>query len=107
METSIAKTSTPGELARAIDQAVATLNGGDVVALPTETVYGLAADATRSEAVAKIFEAKERPFFDPLIVHLPEQSWLGRVAQQDDVFVLVEDLTQAFWPGPLTLILPR
>jgi L-threonylcarbamoyladenylate synthase len=57
--------------------------------------------------VTKIFEAKERPFFDPLIVHLPEQSWLGRIAQQDDVFVLVEDLTQAFWPGPLTLILPR
>jgi L-threonylcarbamoyladenylate synthase len=107
METSIARTSTPGELARAIDSAVGALNAGDVVALPTETVYGLAADATRPEAVTKIFEAKERPFFDPLIVHLPEQNWLGRVTQQDDVFVLVEDLVQAFWPGPLTLILPR
>lgn len=107
METSIARTSTPGELARAVDHAVAALNAGDVVALPTETVYGLAADATRPEAVAKIFEAKERPFFDPLIVHLPEQNWLGRIAQQDDVFVLVEDLVQTFWPGPLTLILPR
>jgi L-threonylcarbamoyladenylate synthase len=107
METSIARTSTPSELVRAVDRAVAALNEGEVVALPTETVYGLAADATRPEPVTKIFEAKERPFFDPLIVHLPEQSWLGRIAQQDDVFVLVEDLTQAFWPGPLTLILPR
>ncbi|HET6409288.1 MAG TPA: L-threonylcarbamoyladenylate synthase [Chthoniobacteraceae bacterium] len=107
METSIARTSTPAELARAIDRAVSALNDGEVVALPTETVYGLAADATRPDAVTKIFEAKERPFFDPLIVHLPEQNWLGRIAQQDDVFVLVEDLTQAFWPGPLTLILPR
>jgi L-threonylcarbamoyladenylate synthase len=107
METSIARTSTPGELVRAVDRAVAVLSGGDVVALPTETVYGLAADATRPEAVTKIFEAKERPFFDPLIVHLPEQTWLGKIAQQDDVFVLVEDLTQAFWPGPLTLVLPR
>ena len=69
METSVAQTSTPGELARAIDRAVAALGEGEVVALPTETVYGLAADATRPEAVAKIFEAKERPFFDPLIVH--------------------------------------
>jgi L-threonylcarbamoyladenylate synthase len=107
METSIAGTSTLGELVRTVDRAVAALNAGEVVALPTETVYGLAADAIRPEAVAKVFEAKERPFFDPLIVHLPEPSWLGRIAQQDDVFVLVEDLTQAFWPGPLTLILPR
>lgn len=107
METSIARTSTPGELARAVDHAVAALSAGEVVALPTETVYGLAADATRPEAVTKIFEAKERPFFDPLIVHLPEQNWLGRIAQQDDVFVLVEDLVQTFWPGPLTLVLPR
>lgn len=107
METHLAATSTPAELARATDRAVELLTAGEVVALPTETVYGLAADATRPEAVVKIFEAKERPFFDPLIVHLPDQSWLGRIAQHDDVMVLVEELTASFWPGPLTLVLPR
>lgn len=107
MDTHVASTNSPAELARAVDHAVELLRAGEVVALPTETVYGLAADATRPEAVVKIFEAKERPFFDPLIVHLPDQSWLGRVAQHDDVMILVEELTQAFWPGPLTLVLPR
>ena len=107
METIIAATEPESERLRTIDRAVTLLSQGEVVALPTETVYGLAADATRPEAVAKIFEAKERPLFDPLIVHLPDRSWLGRIARQDDVFVLVEDLTQAFWPGPLTLVLPR
>ncbi len=107
METRVAATSTPAELALAVDRAVELLRAGEVVALPTETVYGLAADATRPEAVVKIFEAKERPLFDPLIVHLPDQSWLGRIARHDDVMVLVEELTAAFWPGPLTLVLPR
>ena len=91
----------------AIDAAVRLLRAGEVVALPTETVYGLAADATRADAVVKIFEAKERPFFDPLIVHLPGREWLYRVAACDDAMVLVEELTAAFWPGPLTLVLPR
>jgi L-threonylcarbamoyladenylate synthase len=65
----------------AIERAVDLLERGEVVALPTETVYGLAADATNPTAAAKIFEAKERPFFDPLIVHLPDKSWLDRVTQ--------------------------
>lgn len=107
METLVASTATAGELALAVDRAATLLRAGEVVGLPTETVYGLGADATNATAVAKIFEAKERPFFDPLIVHLPEPSWLGRITRQDDVFVLVEELTQAFWPGPLTLVLPR
>lgn len=107
METAVAQTGTPAELARAVDRAVELLHSAEVVALPTETVYGLAADATRPEAVVKIFEAKERPLFDPLIVHLPELSWLGRITQHDDVMLLVDELTQAFWPGPLTLVLPR
>ena len=107
METAVAPTATPADLARTVDRAVELFRAGEVVALPTETVYGLAADATRPEAVVKIFEAKERPFFDPLIVHLPDHSWLGRIAQHDDVMVLVEELTAAFWPGPLTLVLPR
>ena len=89
-------------------RAVTLLRRGDVVALPTETVYGLAADALNPIAVAKIFEAKERPRFDPLIVHLPSRSWLEKVAdlaKQD--WQLIRRLADAFWPGPLTIILPK
>jgi L-threonylcarbamoyladenylate synthase len=78
------------------------------VALPTETVYGLAADALRADAVLKIFEVKERPLFDPLIVHLPEEDWLERVASVPvESAALVRVLIAKFWPGPLTLVLPR
>src|SRR5271154_2466232 len=91
--------------AEAVDRAVELLAAGEPVALPTETVYGLAADAMRAEAVLKIFEAKERPLFDPLIVHLPAIDWLDRVTQGRSP--LVEKLARAFWPGPLTLVLPR
>src|ERR1700716_3284996 len=84
------------------------LRRGDVVALPTETVYGLAANALNTEAVAKIFEAKERPRFDPLIVHLPDRAWLERVARiESESRDLIERLIARFWPGPLTVILPR
>jgi len=84
------------------------LRRGDVVALPTETVYGLAADALNAEAVAKIFEAKERPRFDPLIVHLPDRDWLERIVDlpaQDRQVIL--KLVETFWPGPFTIVLPR
>ncbi len=91
--------------ADAVSRAVELLAAGEPVALPTETVYGLAADATRPEAVLKIFEAKERPFFDPLIVHLPDIGWLDRITQNRAP--LVEKLAAAFWPGPLTMVLPR
>lgn len=91
--------------ADAIARAVELLSLGEPVALPTETVYGLAADATRADAVLKIFEAKERPFFDPLIVHLPGLEWLDRVTRDRDP--LVEKLAAAFWPGPITFVLPR
>jgi L-threonylcarbamoyladenylate synthase len=107
MNTQLLPTSTPLERAAAVDAAVRLLHAGEVVALPTETVYGLAADATRADAVVKIFEAKERPFFDPLIVHLPAREWLYRIAACDDMMITVEELTGAFWPGPLTLVLPR
>lgn len=86
-------------------EAVEFLAAGDPVALPTETVYGLAADATRPDAVLKIFEAKERPFFDPLIVHLPSLEWLDRITQNRQP--VVQKLVEAFWPGPLTLVLPK
>jgi L-threonylcarbamoyladenylate synthase len=88
--------------------AVELLRQGEIVALPTETVYGLAADALNPIAVAKIFEAKGRPRFDPLIVHLPEQDWLAKITgfpAQDRQLIL--QLAEKFWPGPLTMILPK
>ena len=88
--------------------AVELLRNGEVVALPTETVYGLAADALNADAVVKIFEAKERPRFDPLIVHLPDRDWFERVVDlstQDRQLVL--QLIDRFWPGPFTVVLPR
>ncbi|MEP6956272.1 MAG: L-threonylcarbamoyladenylate synthase [Chthoniobacterales bacterium] len=91
-----------------IAAAVEALRSGEVVGLPTETVYGLAADALDPVAVAKIFEAKERPRFDPLIVHLPDREWLERLtATPKEDGALVEKLVTEFWPGPLTLVLPR
>jgi L-threonylcarbamoyladenylate synthase len=92
----------------ATERAVELLRKGEVVALPTETVYGLAADALNPVAVAKIFEAKERPRFDPLIVHLPDQKWLERVAKIDNrSCAQIKKLIMLFWPGPLTLVLDR
>jgi L-threonylcarbamoyladenylate synthase len=91
-----------------ITRAIECLRTGKTVALPTETVYGLAADALNHEAVASIFAVKERPRFDPLIVHLPATDWLDRVARVPEADKsLVEQLTDRFWPGPLTLVLPR
>jgi L-threonylcarbamoyladenylate synthase len=92
----------------ATERAVELLQKGEIVALPTETVYGLAADALDPIAVAKIFEAKERPYFDPLIVHLPGCDWLDRVAEvRDDERQLIEKLADRFWPGPFTIVLPK
>lgn len=88
-----------------IMHAVDILRNGGIVAFPTETVYGLGADALNSYAVAKIFEAKNRPHFDPLIVHLGQNDWIYRYAETvpPDALKLIE----AFWPGPLTLILRK
>jgi L-threonylcarbamoyladenylate synthase len=87
-----------------IPEAVSMLREGLPVALPTETVYGLAADALSPAACARIFEAKERPLSDPLIVHLPSIDWLSRIAIPSP---LALKLAETFWPGPLTLVLPR
>ena len=96
------------ERAAVVAEAVELLRNGEVVALPTETVYGLAAEALNAEAALKIFEAKERPQFDPLIVHLPDAGWLARVTTVPDRSrEVVARLTEQFWPGPLTLVLPR
>ncbi|MDQ6622263.1 MAG: L-threonylcarbamoyladenylate synthase [Verrucomicrobiota bacterium] len=102
MKTEIIGAETPGAITRAVE----VLRGGDVVALPTETVYGLAANALQVDAVLKIFEAKERPRFDPLIVHLPNRDWLVRLTSGYET-ALVSALLDRFWPGPLTFILPR
>jgi L-threonylcarbamoyladenylate synthase len=107
VQTDVLSTTTERHAAT-IAQAITRLRNGDVVGLPTETVYGLAADALKAEAVVKIFEAKDRPRFDPLIVHLPDLDWLNRVAIVDDeARQLVEALGAQFWPGPLTMVLPR
>lgn len=88
-----------------VDTAVAHLRAGELVALPTETVYGLAGNALDTAALAQIFAVKERPRFDPLIVHVaaPEQL-TGLVA---DPPVAAQVLMEKFWPGPLTLVLPK
>lgn len=102
------------------DVAIAAnaLRQGQLVAMPTETVYGLAGDAFNEQAVAAIFAAKERPTFDPLICHIPRASgsWISHLQQQRLVATellsaaarqAVEQLGATFWPGPLTLVLPR
>lgn len=86
-------------------QAVTLLQAGQLVAFPTETVYGLGADAANPEAVARIFAAKGRPADHPLIVHLAGAAYLDRWAR--DIPKLAWELAEAFWPGPLTLILKR
>jgi len=92
----------------AVAKAVALLEDGEVVALPTETVYGLAADAFDAEAVAKVFEVKERPSFDPLIVHIGHKRDLDIVAEvPEELEEIVTQLIETYWPGPLTLVLPR
>lgn len=88
-----------------VDRAAEMLASGGLVAFPTETVYGLGADASSPAAVARIFAAKGRPIDHPLIVHLADARQLGQWAR--DVPAVAWRLAQAFWPGPLTLILPR
>jgi len=89
--------------ARGVAEAAALLRGGKLVAFATETVYGLGADATSPEAVAKIYAAKGRPAFNPLIAHVTGFEAAQREARFSDV---AERLARAFWPGPLTLVLP-
>ena len=87
----------------AVAGAAGLIAAGQIVALPTETVYGLAADAGSAEAVARIYAAKGRPSFNPLIVHVPDVAAARRLAVFD---AQAEALASAFWPGPLTLVLP-
>lgn len=98
------KTSIVSPDAAALAEAARRILAGELVAVPTETVYGLAADATNAEAVARIYAAKGRPSFNPLIVHVASVEAAERVAVFDPEALA---LARAFWPGPLTLVLPR
>jgi L-threonylcarbamoyladenylate synthase len=88
-----------------VAQAASAIRSGKLVAFATETVYGLGADALNEVAVARIFAAKQRPEFDPLIVHIADRRWLPKLTSS--VHPLAEKLADAFWPGALTLILPK
>lgn len=88
-----------------LSRAAGILRAGGLVGMPTETVYGLAADAFNVRAVARVFAAKGRPTFDPLIVHLADISELSRVVAQ--VPALAWRLAESCWPGPLTLVMPK
>ncbi len=90
-------------LEEALEPALRLLEAGEVVAIPTETVYGLAGDATNGTAVARIFEVKGRPSFNPLIVHVSDIDMARKIAVFDDT---AAQLAQRYWPGPLTLVLP-
>src|SRR5213593_571439 len=105
MQAEILPTHTAALFATAVQRATERLRAGEVVALPTETVYGLAANALEARAVAKVFEIKGRPAHNPVIVHVASvtmarncvRAWPDAAAK----------LAAAFWPGPLTLVLPR
>lgn len=107
-ETRIIDASDPAAQNKVVQEAVDLLEVGELVALPTETVYGLAADALNPDAVAKVFAVKERPEFDPLIVHVGSFEQVDEVAEvPDDIKEVVAKLMKAHWPGPLTLVLPK
>jgi L-threonylcarbamoyladenylate synthase len=88
-----------------IEKAATLLKDGELVVFPTETVYGLGADALNPTAVARIFELKKRPRFDPLIVHIAAIEWIDRLAL--DIPARARSLMERFWPGPLTVILKK
>jgi L-threonylcarbamoyladenylate synthase len=89
---------------QSLNQACTLLRQGDVVGMPTETVYGLAGDAYQDQAIAKIYQIKGRPQFNPLIIHYSDVSSLGQDVDLND---RAEKLAERFWPGPLTLVLPK
>ncbi len=93
------------DIGQDIERAAEILRNGGVVAIPTETVYGLAANGLNTEAVAKIYEIKQRPSFNPLILHLSCTEQMQKYAK--DIPDKAEVLAEKFWPGPLTLVLPK
>src|SRR5271170_3134430 len=105
MTTEILSTHTPELFQKAVRRAVELLRAGEVVALPTETVYGLAANALEEKTVAKIFQIKGRPSHNPIIVHVAGIEMARRCVKNFPA--LAERLAKSFWPGPLTIVLPR
>ena len=105
MNTQILSTHTPELFSIAVRRAVELLSAGEVVALPTETVYGLAANALNPEAVAKIYSIKGRPSHNPIIVHIADLPMAKRCVAAWSANA--EKLANSFWPGPLTMVLPR
>jgi L-threonylcarbamoyladenylate synthase len=105
MKTELLSTHTPELFQKAVHRASELLRAGEVVALPTETVYGLAANALDEQAVAKIFQVKGRPAHNPIIVHVSDNEMAAAcVAEWTES---AKQFSRAFWPGPLTLVLPR
>ena len=105
MKTEVLSTHTPELFQKAVRRAAELLRAGEVVALPTETVYGLAANALDEQAVAKIFQIKGRPANNPIIVHVVSLEMARRCVKEFPA--ASEKLAKSFWPGPLTLVLPR
>ena len=105
MNTEVLATHAAALFKTAVQRAVELLRAGEVVALPTETVYGLAANALNAKAVARIFEIKGRPARNPIIVHVASAAMAKRCVNQWPP--LADQLAKSFWPGPLTLVLPR
>ena len=88
-----------------INLAIESLKKGNVIAIPTETVYGLAGNAFAESSVNKIFKIKNRPSFNPLIVHIPNPKYINKIAQ--NIPKIAQKLSKHFWPGPLTLVLEK
>src|SRR5215207_3332825 len=105
MKTPVLDVRTPEAARLAVARAAEVLRGGGLVAFPTETVYGLGADALDPAAVARIFAAKGRPADDPLIVHVDSVEALAAVTERPPA--RLGELAARFWPGPLTVVVPR
>src|SRR5437016_12170304 len=105
LATEILPTHTAALFQAAVKRAAALLRAGEPVALPTETVYGLAANALDARAVAKIFEVKGRPAHNPIIVHVSSVAMARRCVTEWPAFA--DRLARAFWPGPVPMVLPR
>src|SRR5688572_417645 len=105
MRAEILPTNTAALFAAAVKRAAELLRAGEVVALPTETVYGLAANALDAKAVAKIYEIKGRPAHNPIIVHVADIDMAKQCVA--DWPASADRLAKSFWPGPLTMVLPR
>lgn len=107
METQIIKIGSPESYELAVNSATELLKNGDVVAVPTETVYGLAADAFNENGVKKIYKVKSRPLDNPLIFHIGSIEQLSMLTDLKSLPLFIGSLIENFWPGPLTLVLPK